>query len=569
MSFTSSLLQRFRIPSTFWRSWVGRVVFCLLMSALVSFVLQLVKPAIRQFVDATAQASLLYRLPDMAEKTPPCAPGQACVHVIGIDDDDYRTLFRQRSPLDPKLIEGLIDRMRDAPPRVLAIDLDLSPADDSEWPARRRLLASLEALAKTTRVLMVCPKGFDAGNPGLLDHEWVALAGRELEFVSAALSRDGLYYSREGALETLGVAAWRAASNDGEGSGGSHAGTVTHGLDGMHSSHGAPTSVSARGATREEGGLRDWARACMSTANPSVDIRTAQLIRPRLTAAASFAQALETPQAFRDAIVFLGGRWGSADIFWLRGVDFPVHGIDLHAWITLTERQPPFAPSAATATVLDILIGLASGSLFASIWSGIRRARHSFALRSFLYSLFLGTAILLPMVWLLAAAKLAELGVVLGAAGMILSSATDVFLSTHEEPLTGGHKGGRHAAAHNAQPQRRRNWAAPLLGTAALIAACVAIAFGESVIGCAMAGVAAGLALALLDVGQDEVDDPPESAIDLLVRLGWLSFLVAVFGYVAHEDYGASAWALVGGFAVAAALVRIVYRPARTSSTAG
>ncbi|MDM0036713.1 CHASE2 domain-containing protein [Variovorax sp. J22P271] len=550
MSSNPSPIQQLRIPSAFWESWVGSVVFCLLMSALVAFVLQPFKPALRQFVDATVQTSLLHKLQDVAAATQPCAPAQTCVHVIGIDDDDYRNLFRQRSPLDPGLIEGLVERLREAPPRVLAIDLDLSPADDAEWPARRRLLASLEALAKTTRVLMVCPKGFDVGNPGPLDHEWVALAGRKLEFVSAAVSRDGLYYSREGALETLGVAAWRAASGNGERIDGSRAGGVA----------------------------RDWASACMAAADPSVDIETAQLVRPRLTAASSFAQAMETPQTFRDGIVFLGGRWGSADMFWLRGVDFPVHGINLHAWVTQTERQPPFAPSAATTTVIDVLIGLASGGVFKLLWSAIGGAKDSFALRSLLYSLFLATAILLPIFWVTSAAKLAELGVVLGAAGMILSSAVDVFLSTHEGVLSGGHEDGGHAKGDGAQAARPGRWVARVLGTVALVAAGAAIAAGDAVVGCAVAGVAAGLALALLDAGRHEREDPDEKdekdkkdkknekPIDLLARLGWLAFLVAVFWHVAHEEFGPSAWALLAGFAVSAAVVRIAYRHGRTSS---
>ena len=119
----------------------------------------------REFVDTNVQSTLLRQM-SQADYTPRACTGTTaqalagCIAIVGIDDADFRGVFKQQSPLNPDALRKLFDALRQSPPRVVAIDLDLSPASEEDWPARERLLASLQALSDVTQLVMVCPQGY-------------------------------------------------------------------------------------------------------------------------------------------------------------------------------------------------------------------------------------------------------------------------------------------------------------------------------------------------------------------------------------------------------------------------
>jgi CHASE2 domain-containing sensor protein len=47
--------------------------------------------------------------------------------IVQIDDDDYKTLFHETSPLSPHILRDLIEAIAAGKPRVIGVDLDTSP----------------------------------------------------------------------------------------------------------------------------------------------------------------------------------------------------------------------------------------------------------------------------------------------------------------------------------------------------------------------------------------------------------------------------------------------------------
>ncbi|WP_310385663.1 CHASE2 domain-containing protein [Roseateles sp.] len=501
-----------RVPDKFWALWGARILNAVLMSAIVAFCLRPFETGVREFVDANVQMSLLAQL-GHADKLPPKCAGRAldCISVIGIDDAEHRHIFQQRSPLDPDKLRALFDAMQSAPPKVLAVDLDLSPAAPDEWPARQRLFDSLQKLARLTQLVMVCPQGYTGGAPGALDQDWLALFGSEVQFASSDLSENGLYFDRAQGLAPLGVAA---------------------------------AELSREPVQTQRSEAKDWHAACLG-ARVSAHGPELRLIRPAAVESLNFSQALHKPEALAGRLVLLGGKWGSGDQFLLRGQTESFYGVGLHAWVAASELAPLFEPPKVAELVIDVLVGLLSGLYFATVWAAIVRNRHSFACRSFFYLCFLGGALILPLAWVMTTARLAEFGVVLGTAGMILSAAADSFLSAHE-----GHLEAEHEAAAG-----YRFWAGPLAWGSGALLLVLTLLHGDSWPACLLAGALFGLLIARLDatVPVTEEHAPPhaEGQLDLLTRLLWLllkltALWTAMSDADGHEVW--AVWALFGGF---------------------
>jgi hypothetical protein len=524
-------MQRVLVGEPFWGLWGGRVFHTVIMAAVVAWTLQLFESGMREFVDTNVQSTLLRRMSE-ADYAPPACAGSSrqalagCIAIIGIDDADFRGVFQQQSPLNPDVLGKLLDGLRQSPPRVVAIDLDLSPASAEDWPARERLLARLQALARVTRLVMVCPQGYSTPEPGPLDKAWVQRFDSRVQFASADLNVDGLYYDKEQALPTLGVATADAASQSLGGPAASVASTV------------------------------DWHALCAATPQEVGHRPELALIRPAAVATRSFSQALGQSAQLADRVVLIGGQWGINDQFKLRGQSDAFFGVNLHAWVTATELSPAHEPAEAAVLIMELVIGMVAGAGFTLVWAGITGNRQHFAKRSFFYLLFFALAFGLPLVWVTAAAHLAKFGLVLGAAGMVLSAAADSFLSSHEAVL-------------EAEPEERHKkkeesggYGAPLLAlllAAVLFAA--ALQWGQSFWVCLACGGLAGLVLGVLDRrakapaqhGQAETSphahgQPRESNWDLLARLAWTALKGMALLWLLRKDHHATTTALVLGF---------------------
>ena len=510
--------RRALVGKTFWSLWGGRVLHTVIMAAIVSWTLQLFEGGMREFVDTNIQSTLLRRLAEVDYSPARCGGTNrqelaSCIAVVGIDDADFRGVFQQQSPLNPDALRKLLDALRVAPPRVVAIDLDLSPASEQDWPARERLLISLQALSEVTRLVMVCPQGYSTPEPGPLDQAWVQRFNSRVQFASAELNVDGMYFNKALALPTLGMQSAEAAAES------------------LHK------------AEESEPNPVDWHAACKAGAlEQGAAPAQKELIRPAAVAASSFSQALAQPELLADRVVLVGGKWGVNDQFKLRGQSDAFFGVTLHAWVTATVLDPPHAPAESAALIMEVFIGMVAGAMFAWVWRGIARNGSYFAKRSGFYLVFFALAFGLPLVWVTLAAHLAKLGLVLGAAGMVLSAAADSFLSSHEAVL-------EQAEEEKEEAHQAYSTAVPLLafGLAVLLFA-VTWVYGHSWWLCLACGELGGLVLGALDCAAPAAaHEDEESGSDLLARLLWTALKgLALYWLLAKDSHWTTAALLLG-----------------------
>ena len=552
-----SWVGRVLVGEPFWNLWGGLVFHTMIMAAVVSWSLQLFDNSVREFVDTNVQSTLLRRMAEAEYAPANCDTTSLdalvrCIAIVAIDDADFRGAFQQQSPLNPDVLRKFFDSLLASPPRVVAIDLDLSPAAITDWPARESLLASLLALSKVTRLVMVCPQGYSTPEPGPLDKAWVQRFDENVQFASADLNVDGLYYNKELSLPTLGVATARAAVQ----------------------------TVEKQAALKE--GAVDWHTKCLA---PSLkDVRKPKLavIRPTAVAVKSFMQAEAQPTFLANHVVLVGGKWGVTDQFKLRGQSDAFFGVNLHAWVTATELVPPEEPTKAAVLVMELVIGLVAGALFRFIWQGVMLNRHDFAFRSSYYLLFFLLAFGLPLFWVMVASHLAKFGLLLGAAGMVLGAAADSVLSSHEALLEKAQKEegkskdalkrGGNAALLKAQIVAFKSaWPALLL--AAVLFAMVFYG-GHSFWICLSCGAVGGIALGTMDrvAGPREYSSVPKkvSTADLLARFMWTVLKALALLWFLNEDRHATTTALLLGFLLfwcgAYWCVRATFRQTRRSS---
>lgn len=416
-------IEWFLVGEPFWNLWGGRIFNTLIMSAMVAWCLQMFDNQVRQFVDTTVQSTLLNRMSSEDFSLPTCDHGSEaglayCITVIGVDDQDFRGTFKQQSPLDPTQLQLLFDKMRQYPPIAVAVDLDLSPASESDIDARNRLRTSLLKLSRLTHLIMVCPQGYSTPEPGELDRQWVSSFQGAAQFSLADLDADGLYYrtyqAKEGEIPALNI--WQMQTL------------------GVATAMALRTSKAENEPSVKPQG-KDWDIAC-KFAGPLVakelDQPEKRLIRPSPVNAISFSQALAAPEALRGRIVVLGGKWGVNDSFALRGQSDHFFGVNLHSWVLASELAPLPRIPEAVEQLIDITIGMLCGIIFHFFWKKITIFHDRYAYRTFFYIGFFIVAIGVPLGLILGTVFLAKIGLTLSVAGMILSSAADSFTSAHE-----------------------------------------------------------------------------------------------------------------------------------------
>lgn len=561
------------VGSRFWPLWGGHIVSYLIIVAIVALPSHLLQNGMREFVDTNVQNGLVRKLADPDLQPGRCSDDSSqamanCIAVVGIDAAEYLQIFHQQSPLDPDTLVHLFDALLRAPPRVVGIDLDLSPASEQDWPARERLLKSLQALAKVTRLVMVCPQGFSTPEPGPLDRAWVGRFGAEVQFASAELGADGLYFNKNMALPTLGVRMAEAAAEG-----------LPHGEKSQHAEETLQHAPKHAGAV-------DWDAACM--ANVPADARSNvaannELIRPAPVLSSSFTQTVAQPQTLANKVVLVGGKWGINDQFKLRGSNDGWYGVNLHAWVVATELAPPKDMHESAKLVMELIIGMLAGGLFALVWKGVVLHRKHFALRSLFYVSFFLVALCLPALWVTLAVSMAKIGLVLGAAGMVLSAAADSFLSSHErifealdderEKEEAAEKqhlvasladSPAHAAAAKALGPSH---ATPLeIGLSGLLLFAALLLWGDLWWACLLGGAAAGALVGRHDrrtkadrakkgASEEKAEQVPrasnamcESNADLVARLLWLAIRVLALVWLLLSDHSGTVACLVSGF---------------------
>lgn len=528
------------IGKPFWELRGGKVLHAVVMSSMVAYALQLFDGPVREFVDTTVQSTLLNQMAEPEYVPTPCTDpagkGAAnCISVVGVDDADFREVFKQQSPLNPAELQKLFEKMQQHPPRVVAIDLDLSPASEEDLPAREKLRQSLLNLSKVTPVVMVCPQGYSTPNPGALDKQWVLGFGEGISFASADLGADGLYYNThvrkdapnqrdELAIQTLGVVTTEA----------------------LAASPGKSFSKTTSATSWHE----KCANSALSVTGKSEQIEK-ELLRPTAVDAISFSQALGKPESLANRVVLLGGKWGINDRFTLRGQTDQFFGVTLHAWAVASEIAPTIKPEAPVMLILDVCIGLLSGFIFALIWRGVYTYRKSYALRSIFYTLFFLFAVFLPLAFIAGAAHLAKIGLTLGVAGMILSAAADSILSSHEVLLE--HEGNANQAPADFVADAKAALITTLKKAKEFLfhphpLSFVWVAFillsgwlfyvQHPMWAGALVGTTFGFALGLTDAAATHADANPadaESGWDLFFRLVWLCAKVAAVAWAMAE----------------------------------
>ncbi len=531
--------------------WVRRVLTCVVMSCIVATATEFVQKRFQATIDAVAQGYALARLQPQPQRCD--AQREICVSLLSIDEEEYRSVFGQRSPLDPVKLTEFLSLLATAPPKVLAIDLDLAPASEEDWLSRRPLLEVLHGLSERMKLVMVCPQGYSLRNPSELDRQWTrSFVGKDVRFAHAELDAEGLYY--EAAGSPLGQVAADAAQPSRQAEAG---GTSSASTDWDAWCARAPSAASAQRAEADD---------------------KPKKIRPSALPVVGYSDVGKNPELLRDQVVVFGGQYGTADRFFLPGAVDGVYGMTLHGWVAAGELNPEHEVPKSAELALDVMIGLAAGALFHLIWKTMRHHRKSFFWRGLMHIAFLGVAVGLPALLLGLAVAGALSGLLAGAAGMIISVTADSVFSSQEALAEEDDDAKAHHSKGAAnQPAGNAKLVASAATFARLVLGMLTVAalmfLGESAIWSAVLGFLAALALWVVNRKQ-QLSTPAsenttatpasEGAIteayvptrsDQIAHGAWLAAQAGFVVWVFHRPENWSALALVIAFLAALALL--------------
>ena len=138
--------------------------------------------------------------------------------AVLIDNDAFEGVFNQRSPLNKSILSDLIKEISTYSPKVIAVDIDLSPARDNreEVIAQNRIDQTLIDLSgKNVGVVLVTPLPVENLELRLIKYNWMSkLCQKEVKFSYPNISLSqgvALRYSPDNL--SLGVVANQFASN--------------------------------------------------------------------------------------------------------------------------------------------------------------------------------------------------------------------------------------------------------------------------------------------------------------------------------------------------------------------
>jgi hypothetical protein len=371
---------------------------------------------------------------DTAE--PAASAEQGDTVALLVSRELFETALRERSPLDPRVLDQIVRGIADSRPTQLAIDLDLSPSpSDADLPgaeaARASVLHYLQAMASQgTRVLVVLPGVSATPAEQARKAQWagtVCQAGVELADTSLGLSHTPaglslLKYVAE--LPSLGVLmaergrAGLCASRNADGS----LPTL------MLSPNGAAASV--MNASHSE----DRVRINFKGFNA-----TRVLTLTTLDDIAQLPQRLALAQA---RTVLLAGAYSAADSFMLPN-GRQVTGAEVHAAVAFSEAHPVQAQHAL-AYLIDLVVGCCVGLVLELLWHAYQKSHLVYVKAACLGGACLTIALPILLLWFFMAQMLAAdlwMNAVPLVIGLAIHGIMETLHSDHAAPaLVGGEK---------------------------------------------------------------------------------------------------------------------------------
>lgn len=320
-------------------------------------------------------------------------PPQATPSVLLIDDEAFEGRFRERSPLDRGELARLLEEIRAAAPRLLVVDLDLSPGPaptTEESRAQSALDDALRAFAPN-QLLLATPLPSRSYDLALLRLRWMhELCAAGARFAHTALFHSGAYVLRyDPTLPSLGTVAARMGEvqQDDRIAEPEPCELVAEQMRDIERD-----GAGARAQPGEPARQRTLGAAYFLQAPPSaayyIDNGQARQLAPinfgferfvrRYCLSAGAANddcATFDDGAAKDQVVFLGGAWGEEDLH-----PTPVgrrEGVTLHAAGFHSEQVPVSSRFRPLATVAEFVLGLIVAFVMGSVWSGYFRALYA------------------------------------------------------------------------------------------------------------------------------------------------------------------------------------------------
>lgn len=303
---------------------------------------------------------------DTSRAAPPSELAVAETLIVTISPTLYETAFRERSPLDPRVLDRILSAVVDSRPQLLAVDLDLSPspsdADLADAPAARAsLLARLGALASAgARVLVVLPGAASTALEQERKTRWassacqagVELADPNLGLTQTPAGLSLLKYVPH--LPSLGVL------------------MASPTREGLCASRNAAGQLPALMLTPNSA-----AAAVMNQSAPSERLRInfKGFDQARVVSLATLADVGMLAQvitASKTKNILLAGGYALSDTFALPNSKL-VNGAEIHAAVAYSEKNPVRAEHLS-AYLLDLFMGVGVGTLLAWLWHSYQRA---------------------------------------------------------------------------------------------------------------------------------------------------------------------------------------------------
>lgn len=277
--------------------------------------------------------------------TEPADSGSGPV-VLGIADPLYETAFHQAAPLDRGVLTRLLADTLAHKPKVLAVDIDLSPGPssiDGGQQALDALLLGARERYPSTRLILITP--LPVSTPKLLttkSHWMKTLCARGVEFAAPTLlAHQGsvLKYEVGGRLPSLGVVA-TSGSGDvcGRFARSGEAVALRSLFDDLalgHGQQGVPTRP--------------------------INFRAFE----QITTLPLESESLP-PITLAGRTVFIGGAFGQQDFYLTPGGELP--GVLIHAAVAYSAQNAVGIVPHALAVGLDVVLGIGFGLLFAATW---------------------------------------------------------------------------------------------------------------------------------------------------------------------------------------------------------
>lgn len=345
-----------------------------------------------------------------AAATETTRPDADSVVVVRIDEQAFRTRFRERSPLNRCALSSQLAAIYKAEPEILIIDLDLSPAVVDAGNCQAHLHAALKRWARSIRTVVMEP--FHSFDPTV----------------------------------TASRADWRKQREDDGVRFGDAALPVNYGMVLHYYTGGRTLYAAARRHDRDPQPIADDASP-PSLDHQRIDVRA--YMTKLVPVLASWTDTPEDGPArdddltgtllalwdkpLKDKVVFFGAGFGQEDTY-LTPVG-KLYGVEVHAaafWSSDPARTPSLRLRHASALVIEVVIAFMFGIIIAWCWEQYfawrcRRGSMEEQLAWIWLPLMLASLLVAITLWLvIAAALLSSLGVWLSpiplAAGMLIES---------------------------------------------------------------------------------------------------------------------------------------------------